>query len=234
MGCRRLHSAATLRAISAAIGRTRTRSVAVIFPPAPAPELAKQEALPALRAYADRLGKQVVVVGGDETLRARAVAAGFPVATSLEEWQADEPEAALMGWPPAGRAGAEHAPESVFVLPEPAAGGDGDVPREEMPEYVRRIRDLGGHYTGPLEAEPARTGQTRRLPRITMPLPAVELDPDGDTADAVRLAQERREERITSAIRRTGGPLLGLDEPWAVGEMPPDAGDGEAPESESL
>lgn len=227
---RRLHSAANLQAITAAIGRTRARSIAVIFPSTPSPELAEREALPALRAHADRLGKHVVVVGGDETLRARAVAAGFPVATSLEEWQTDEHEA-LAGWPSAGQQEAE----SVFVLPEPAPSAS--LPREEMPEYVRRIRDLSGHYTGPLDVEPERTGQTGRLPRITpritMPLPPVELDPDGDTADAVRRAQERREERITRAIRRTGGPLLGLEPLWAVGEMP-DGGEDEAPESGSL
>lgn len=227
---RRLHSAANLQAITAAIGRTRARSIAVIFPSTPSPELAEREALPALRAHADRLGKHVVVVGGDETLRARAVAAGFPVATSLEEWQTDEHEA-LAGWPSAG----QHEAESVFVLPEPAPSAS--LPREEMPEYVRRIRDLSGHYTGPLDVEPERTGQTGRLPRITpritMPLPPVELDPDGDTADAVRRAQERREERITRAIRRTGGPLLGLEPLWAVGEMP-DGGEDEAPESGSL
>lgn len=227
---RRLHSAANLQAITAAIGRTRARSIAVIFPSTPSPELAEREALPALRAHADRLGKHVVVVGGDETLRARAVAAGFPVATSLEEWQTDEHEA-LAGWPSAGQQEAE----SVFVLPEPAPSAS--LPREEMPEYVRRIRDLSGHYTGPLDVEPERTGQTGRLPRITpritMPLPPVELDPDGDTADAVRRAQERREERITRAIRRTGGPLLGLEPLWAVGEMP-DGGEDEAPESGSF
>src|SRR5690348_9233503 len=228
---RRLHAAATLGAIAAAIGRTRGRSIAVIFPSTPSPELAeREEALAALRAHADRLGKQVVVIGGDETLRARAVAAGFPVATALEEWQTDEHEA-LAGWPSAGQQEAE----SVFVLPEPAPSAS--LPREEMPEYVRRIRDLSGHYTGPLDVEPERTGQTGRLPRITpritMPLPPVELDPDGDTADAVRRAQERREERITRAIRRTGGPLLGLEPLWAVGEMP-DGGEGEAPESGSL
>jgi hypothetical protein len=234
---RRLHSAATLRAIVAAIGRTRGRSIAVIFPSTPSPELAEgEEALPALRAHAERLGKHVVVVGGDETLRARAVAAGFPVATSLEEWQTDEHEA-LAGWPFGGSGEAE----SVFVLPEPEQPmGMATAPREEMPEYVRRIRDLSGHYTEPQDAEPERTGQTgqtgrlpRSTPRITMPLPTVELDLEGDTADAVRLAQERREERITSAIRRTGGPLLGLDHLWTADGMP-DAGEGEAPESGSL
>jgi hypothetical protein len=232
---RRLHSAATLRAIAAAIGRTRGHSIAVIFPSTPPPELAEgEEALAALRAHADRLGKHVVVVGGDETLRARAVAAGFPVATSLEEWQTDEHEA-LAGWPSAGQQEAE----SVFVLPEPAPSAS--LPREEMPEYVRRIRDLSGHYTGPLNVEPGRDRGTeapahgrlpRLTPRMTMPLPAVDLDAESDTADAVRLAQERREERITRAIRRTGGPSLGLEPLWAVGEMPP--GEGEAPESESV
>ena len=238
---RRLHSAATLRAIAAAIGRTRARSIAVIFPSTPSAELAEQEALPALRAHADRLGKHVVVVGGDETLRARAVAAGFPVATSLEEWQTDEHEALAGG--PSGVFAESWEAESVFVLPEPERNMGATVPREEMPEYVRRIRDLSGHYTGPLDVEPERTGQTgqtgqtgrlpRITPRITMPLPPVELDPDGDTADAVRRAQERREERITRAIRRTGGPLLGLEPLWAVGDIP-DGGEDEAPESGSL
>jgi FAD/FMN-containing dehydrogenase len=231
---RRLHSAATFRAIAAAIGRTRARSIAVIFPSTPSAELAEgDEALPALRAYADRLGKQVVVIGGDEALRARAVAAGFPVATSLEEWQTDEHEA-LAGWPSAGSAGSWEA-ESVLVLPEPEQNMGAAVPREEMPEYVRRIRDLSGHYTGPLDAEPGQRGRLPRVtPRITMPLPAVELDADGDTGDAVRRAQERREERITRAIRRTGGPSLGLEPLWAAGEMPPGEGEGETPESGSV
>src|SRR5579859_4440566 len=140
---RRLHSAATLRAIAAAIGRTRGHSIAVIFPSTPPPELAEgEEALAALRAHADRLGKHVVVVGGDETLRARAVAAGFPVATSLEEWQTDEHEA-LAGGPSGGSAESWEA-ESVFVLPEPEQNMGTTAPREEMPEYVRRIRDLSG------------------------------------------------------------------------------------------
>lgn len=223
MARRRLHSAATLSAIAAAIGRTRARSIAVIFPSTPAPELAKREALPALRAYADTLGKDVVVVGGDEMLRARAVAAGFPVATSLEEWQADEHEA-VREWPFTGHGAAE----SVFVLPEPAQHTGAGVAREELPEYVRRILELGGHYTGPLDAEPARTG---KLPRITMPLPVVEMDVE--PADTARLAQERREERITSAIRRTGGPLLGPDHLWAVDGLAGE-GEGEASESGSL
>ncbi len=241
---RRLHSAATLHAIVAAIGRTRARSIAVIFPSTPSPELAEREALPALRAHADRLGKHVVVVGGDETLRARAVAAGFPVATSLEEWQTDEHET-LAGWLAAGPVGpvGSWEAESVFVLPEPAPRTSMAAPREEMPEYVRRIRDLSGHYTEPLDAEPARDHGTevpahgrlpRITPRITMPLPTAALDPDGDTAEVVRRAQERREERITSAIRRTGSPLLGLDHLWAAGDMPPGESEGEAPESGSL
>ena len=172
----------------------------------------------------------MVVVGGDETLRARAVAAGFPVATSLEEWQTDRARDAggMAGrgiggdrWDGIGKA------ESVFVLPEPAPRTSMAAPREEMPEYVRRMRDLSGHYTEPLDAEPARDHGTevpahgrlpRITPRITMPLPTAALDPDGDTAEVVRRAQERREERITSAIRRTGSPLLGLDHLWAAGD----------------
>ncbi len=189
----RLHANTSATAIQEALACVRRRDIALIFPygtPAALTSDVDVDALHTLHVYCETLGKDVVIIGGDEDLRAAAVAAGFASATSLDAWKGasgsrfPRPAASLSG-------GEEDAwPASLsLVSVEP----DQEADLDELPEYVQQL--LGGDhgYTGPRDHDAALEA---RIAHITRPL---------DDDDIAVIASESYEDGITSTIRGTSG-----------------------------
>jgi hypothetical protein len=206
---------ATLAEIESAIARARAARIALAFPLGQAATIADPAALRDLRERCDAAGKQVVVVGGDETLRASAVAAGFVAVTSLDEDVADAPAAEL---PPIASPEAWEVAEARFAVLQRgsvtrplALRGDEDdeLPVEEPPEYVRRLIAVEGTYARPREDE---TPAVRRGPRFTRKLEPLDDD------EVTRRAAEAHEETITGLIRDTGGLTSPLG--WLPPQLP--------------
>ncbi len=191
----RLHANTSATAIQEALACIRRRDIALIFPygtPAALTSDVDIEVLHTLHLYCETLGKDVVIIGGDEALRAAAVAAGFASATSLDAWKGasgsrfPRPTASLA----AGDGDAWPASLSLVSL-EPDQEADFD----ELPEYVQQL--LGGDhgYSGPRDRDAALEA---RIARTTHPL-------DDDEDDIAIIASESYEDGITSIIRGTSG-----------------------------
>lgn len=188
--------------IEAALARTRARRVALSFPARRAAQLADEQLLRALATVCGRLGKQVLIVGGDDTLRALAVAAGFAVATSLDD---DEPPSSPSRGPVGSPSvGAWEEAEATFVVQRAARATlplrldddpAGDL-ADEPPDYVRHLLERSDAYPGPRDDD---TAPTRRVPRVTRPLEPLDDD------ELLRFENESHEDRVTRAIRHTGG-----------------------------
>lgn len=190
-----IRAKATLFAIQATISHTRAKRLALAFP------LGEQTALTAdaldlLAGSCRATGTDVAIIGGDEALRASAVAAGFAVATTLDEWET--------GTMPAVRA---TRPLSLRRVPrerdwrEPhlrLVGKDEEGDElsaldpeweDQPPEFVVELMERDGAYPG-ADAHPAAT--------------PVEDQPEDDE-ERVRREAEHYEEHMTGQIRRTGG-----------------------------
>src|SRR5260370_35745269 len=81
-----IRAEAALPAIETAVQRARARRLALSFPFGRTSAVADWELLTALGERCRSLGIDVAIIGGDETLRANAVPAGFAIATRLEQW----------------------------------------------------------------------------------------------------------------------------------------------------
>src|SRR5258707_4848631 len=93
----RLEAQARGAHVRKALSRTSDGEVALILPSGEPAALADPDELRALHEYCQAGKKRVVIVGGDESLRAHAVAAGFAVATSLQDWESDKHATARPG-----------------------------------------------------------------------------------------------------------------------------------------
>lgn len=180
---------ATPAEIEKSLGRIRGPVAALVFPAGAACQLAADERLHELRALCRALGKRVTIVGGDEELRARAVAAGFAAATSLEAWESERDEPPPDGSRATGRA-AWTAADTAFVAEH------GRRHREtswsaDPPDYVLWLLRREGTYPGPREDGDgaASAGQDDAAP-----------------SDPLLAAHWGHEERITATIRATGSP----------------------------
>ena len=196
-----LRPEAPAAAIQSSLAQARARQVMLVFPLGLRPRLADAGALRTLAAYCEQARKRVTIIGGDETLRALAVAAGFAVATSLEDAVAreteDEPSRrrslpSREAWEQAyARFSAARGPRTTLPL-----SLEGEPALDEPPDYVRRLLEEDGAYAVP------RAGSAPGVPRagrITRKLPAISEE------DASRTAYEAREDAMTAAIRGTGG-----------------------------
>jgi hypothetical protein len=187
-----LRPEAPAAAIQSSLARVRARQVLLVFPLGRRPQLADAGALRTLAAYCEQARKRVTIIGGDETLRALAVAAGFAVATSLEDAVARETEdetsrrrslPSRETWEQAyARFSAARGPRTTLPLLL-----EGEPALDEPPDYVRQLLEEDGAYAVP------------RGGRITRKLPAISEE------DASRTAYEAREDALTAAIRGTGG-----------------------------
>ena len=217
----RLDSTSRLPAVQSALARARARQVGLLFPPEGNAALADGDGLTMLRRYCEALGKAAVVLGGNAALRAVAVAAGFPAATSLEAWDSEiQPRAPEH----AGGVSWDEDDDGGYVRvvrPEPPT----DTWSDEPPDFVLRLLARSGAYPGPHDDD------TLAMPHRA---PATDpLDDLCDDAEALVRDHERHEEHFTSRIRTTGnlGPLpFGVDFAFlrqSSGE--PDASDPGAP-----
>lgn len=127
--------------VSAALTLASGPQVALVFPVGEATCLRDSATLTALHARCRLLGKDAVIIGGDALLRARAVAAGFQAATTLDDWGETGPELYALG----PRRVAEDVPHLWLVTPRRTAprtfdtADDSDAWVSEPPEYVLEI-----------------------------------------------------------------------------------------------
>ena len=167
------------------------------------------------------LQKDVVILGGDAHLRAVAVAAGFPAATSLMEWEATQPRLAAVVPPP-------HNPEDDWERPLLTLvpfEDERDIPtdpfdpfNEVPPEFVLELMARDGEYGAPDASDEHEAAHASATP----------------AEDDLLAAHERYEEHITRAIRHTGG--LSLSWPThppiapfsAISSDPPEGADGDS------
>lgn len=186
-----LRAEASLHAIQATISHTRDKRLALVFPLGTATALAAANALDALHTFSRASATDLAIIGGDETLRAAAVAAGFVVATSLDEWETGAMEAIR----PARR---HKRDDDSWERPRLWIVGKDDESLdaldhdwdEEPPEYVVELLVSDGVYPG-ADADP------RAVP------PSDDEREDDD--EQMRQAAELYEDDMTAHIRRTGG-----------------------------
>lgn len=210
----RVSPSATYDAVLAAIRHTRDEEVAIVFPPGVSSALAGD--LETLYGQCRALGKFVVVIGGDELLRASAVIAGFAAATTVAEWEADHhraPRLPHLSWKPRrGKVTAPLPDLPIYLVwsatrntSEDESGDLYDLVGDDPPEY---IADL-------VAADEVLSPPDRHTAIATVPLPRdrrtrklAERLRDADEAAAVDRAQQEYEEHLTRTIRVTGVPAL--------------------------
>lgn len=186
-----LRAEASLHAIQATISHTRDKRLALVFPLGMATALAAANALDALHTFSRATATDLAIIGGDESLRAAAVSAGFVVATSLDEWETGAMEAVR----PVRR---HKRPDDNWERPHLWIVGKDDEGLdaldhdwdEEPPEYVVELLVSDGVYPG-ADADPQA-------------VPPNESDHEDDDTK-MQQAAEIYEDDITAHIRRTGG-----------------------------
>jgi hypothetical protein len=207
----RVPSDVTPEAVRSALDGVRASRVALALPPGRPSRLGTSEVMRALHSYALVLGKELVIIGGDEHVRAIAVAAGFAAATSLDEWGETQPQLPAV----LARSGATGAlwelTDLAFVSDDWFAvslPGALEYPyTDEPPPYVQELLASGMAIMDGIDSASVSTTDTM----ADSPSEAHEgafaddLDPDEMEALALREAHEHYEEHITSAIRESGG-----------------------------
>lgn len=162
-----LHLASTSRlpAIQADLARIRAQQVALVFPLHTHPLIAEHDTLLALRAFCEALDKDVAIIGGDDALRALAVAVGFVAATSLDAYAAREHSGYT---PPPGSLAAWIEADAAFVASQHMAA-EHQPSSDEPPAYVLELLRAEGTYTGPRD-DPTQSSPVRRSRAVTRPL----------------------------------------------------------------
>jgi hypothetical protein len=181
-------ASASLGDVQAALAELAASEAILIFPASGAAALLRQGALAALRTFCRERGLDVIVIGGDEALRAAAVAEGFAAATSLDSWQAEMSELARNPVAPSAEAWVEADSALVAKAGDQADSTAWDV---DPPSYVLRLLAGEGTYAGPRD-EPT-------------PEEAARLSPEDTATDPLIRAHHEYEERMTTTIRDTGG-----------------------------
>jgi hypothetical protein len=185
---------ASIASIQVALAGTRARDIGLAFPLGRPCVAGTDAGMYGLRAHCLALQKNVVILGGDEHLRAVAVASGFPAATSLAEWEAALPRIAAA--PPFWNADALWNTPPFSLVPlesERDAAGDPFDPFDEIPpSFVLELMARGGEYGAPDADDEHPLGGKPESP------------PENELLDA----HEQYEEHITRAIRHTGGLSL--------------------------
>lgn len=205
-----LEPSTSVSAAMAAVARAPAEELALAFPFGAACALAREEQLAALQTHCEALGKQVAIIGGDEMLRAQAVAAGFGAATSVDEWETSRHRAVRLVnklLAPVKRAPGDLAPGAadLRVVAEPDPIDDAsdlyDFVGEDPPRYVAELVSAGDSDATPRHDDvptiPLQWARTTRRLRERL----------RDAADAAALerAHQAYEEQLTDAIRATGG-----------------------------
>jgi hypothetical protein len=212
-----LEATANGETVRAVVARAPQGELALIFPWGRRCALSDGHQLEALYDLCAARGVLLVIVGGDQQLRAHAVAAGFAAATSIEEWETSkhrairarrEPVASRrhgrddMGWTnPAMRVVAARRREAderedLYTL-------DGEDPPAYIADLLARERltQLEDHANVP--TIPLQHGLQRGRPTRVLN----ETIRDWEEAEALERMHQLFEERLTETIRRTTGPL---------------------------
>jgi hypothetical protein len=208
---------ATLAEVARSICRTPARRIALVFPLGDRTRFANKGWMDALAALCREHHKDATIVGGDELLRASAVAGGLRAAVTLDDWREAQPERSSR------RARARlDVPVRLAVIERPENGRTADN-REELddpfdvdpPAYVRELLALYGSAGDDMGTTPARETGYEPI-RLRRPFVVAERATsttrhaydhayDLDSAERLRAISEDDEERLTATIRRTSG-----------------------------
>jgi hypothetical protein len=195
-----------LTAIQAALRHVRKRRITLVFPSGKRPAIASASAMQALAAFCGQLGKELAIIGGDELLRALAVAAGFVSATSLEEGAMKEdalPSARRSDADEWEQADARFRADQKARVTRPLGLDELDDDTiltllDEPPDYLQPLLERGGDGATRQEVSGRPMPPLRRSGRTTRKLAAIEEE------EALRFIYETDEDEITAAIRTTG------------------------------
>lgn len=191
-----LQPKATYATVSAALALASGRKVALVFPSGDSTCLRDTASLTALHTRCQLLAKDAVIIGGDALLRARAVAAGFQAATTLDDWGETGPELYAVG-----RARAEDGVRRLWLVTPPSravlqaydVSDDADTWVSEPPDYVLEIHQTYADQA-PLARRPVMADSALRAD-----------DDDADDAISASDRSERFEEMVIGRILETSG-----------------------------
>lgn len=185
-----LPATSSLASVRAALARYESCEALLVFSPSAAvAELARLDAMAALRAFCREQEIEAVFIGGDETLRAVAVAAGFAAATSIDAWVASEPQTLVASVDPSPEEWAV-ADAALVAASAQRPGDSGSGWHADPPDYVMRLLGAEGGYAGPRDD--------------LTPQEAERLTAEDSATDPLLRAHHDYEERITATIRVTG------------------------------
>lgn len=225
----RFSAQTTLAEVVRAIRRAPALRIALVFPPGVRSRFADTGRMETLVAVCRESHKEATVVGGDELLRACAVACGLRAAVTLDDWRETRPVRTARGAKARGtKATARKLPELVVVpaqavqaVLEHDGDEDGDWLDLDPPDHVQELLALHGRMLDTLAGREAIALRRPMAVAPRMATVAYDLDPD----DLPRSLAEDDEERLTATIRRTSG----LDEealaacwPTSIGAATPD------------
>ena len=190
-----LTAASSLDSVRSALARLESCEALLVFPPGAAPALTQPSSLAALRAFCGEQEIDAVFIGGDEALRAMAVAEGFAAATSIDAWETHITQEAALGTSPPAEEWADADAALAGAGVSRASGGDDSGARwhADPPAYVLRLLGGAGGYSGPRD-EPTPQEAERLLAE----------DATSAATDPLLRALHDFEERMTATIRDTG------------------------------
>jgi len=216
----RFSAQTTLAEVVRAIRRAPALRIALVFPPGVRSRFADTGRMETLVTVCRESHKEATIVGGDELLRACAVACGLRAAVTLDDWRETHPRRTPRRAQARGsasrvaKATTRKLPELV-VVPAQAIQAiheqDGDEASDwldlDPPDHIQELLALHGRMLGPLETLETLAGREAialRRPVAVAPRMATvayDLDPD----DLPRSLAEDDEERVTATIRQTSG-----------------------------
>jgi hypothetical protein len=207
----RLRAGARAEEAQRALERAPVSDVAVILPLGVPVALAQGDELRQLAEFCQAQGKRIVLVGGDQALRAQAVAECLAAATSLDEWETSKqregnPMRRLLGL---GRGRVTRELPELTLPPDlrPAA----------EPEDASDLYAIGGGdpptYVADIVAEDEALADPDRHSQVpTIPLKRSRRDQRREAAErerreaeAIARATQRHEDHLTGAIRSGAG-----------------------------
>jgi hypothetical protein len=205
----RIPPSADIAFVCGALTRVPAREVALEWPLGACCALAGASEMQTLLDTCAALGKAVIILGGDETLRAHAVAAGFGAATSLGEWEtakqrAVRPRPQTYGPDrPRVATGYPGAPAVRILAPADTREDPHlyDLTGDDPPGYVVELV-----ATGQLDPPAERLAVIPTIPLHLRRKPSHRDERRREAAAAIALerAQQVYEERITATIRTSG------------------------------
>lgn len=184
-----LPATASLDSVRAALARLESCEALLAFPPCGVGALTQPEVLAALFAFCREQEIEAVFVGGDEALRAMAVAEGFAAATSIDAWETHTPHVAAAIRLPTADEWATADAALVAAATRRLAGDDAAAWHTDPPAYVLRLLGGTSGYIGPRD-EPTPQEAERLLAELA-------------ATDPLLRAHRDYEERITATIRDT-------------------------------